>query len=237
MRLHPAPRPAPGRTLLHPSHTVLSYAERRRTEYLVLSGLLTVVPAGTCARHRHPAHVLDLATGPRTSVWGWWAEPVGGESPVPCLLWAGELGWSAAAVEADTLDGRGYATSSWSQRATLLDLALANATGPFRTVDQLCQRVSDDVHPDLGDRSAAVAGALLWGILQQQAARTRLGHVATGSRVPRVAVRGVVDDALDRGHLSPDRVKVRLERPDVGLDGLLRAVEEVRAGARHRKSA
>jgi hypothetical protein len=100
------------------------------------------------------------------------------------------------------------------------------------TLEQLGQRVCDNVDPDLGDRSAILAGALLWGILQQQAARARLGYVARDSSVTAFAVRGEVDDALDRQGLGPDRVKVRLAHPDAGLDGLLRAVDEARKGSR-----
>jgi hypothetical protein len=222
METYPAPRHTP------PPRSIPSYAEGRKAQYLLLSGLLMLVPGAAFERHPHPATVLDLATGPRTSVWGWWSEPLEGGAPVPCLLWAGELGWSATTVEPDVFDTEGYECSFWSHRIKLLDLAVANATGPLPTLDELRQRVSADVDPDLGERSAAMAGALLWGILQQQAARTRLGDVVGDRSVPPTMIRGAVDDTLDRGHLGPDRVKVRLEQTDAGLAGLLRAVNQVR---------
>lgn len=225
MQTHPAPRHADVRAT---GQVDLGRAEGRQTQYLLLSGLLMMLPGVAFERHPHPAMVLDLATGPRTSVWGWWSEPIDGEPPVPCLLWAGDLGWSATTVEPDIFDTDGYERSFWSHRIKLLDLAIANATGPFPTLEELGRRVSEDLDLDLGDRAAALAGALLWGIVQQQAARARLGDVAGELTVPPVVIRGTVDDALDREHLGPDRVKVRLERTDAGLDGLLRAVHQVR---------
>jgi hypothetical protein len=231
MHTHPAPCTEPPL----PTGSIAPRAEGRRAQYLLLSGLLMLVPGVAFERHRHPATILDLATGPRTSVWGWWSEPVDGEPPVPCLLWAGDLGWSATTVEPDVFDTEGYERSSWSHRITLLDLAIANATGPLPTLEALRRRVSDDLDPNLGDRAVALGGALLWGIVQQQAARTRLGDVAGDPSIRpsaiRGSVRGTVDDALDREQLGPDRVKIRLERADAGLDGLVRAVAQVRTGS------
>jgi hypothetical protein len=145
-----------------------------------------------------------------------------------------ELGWGATTVEPDVFDAEGYECPSWSHRIKLLDLAVANATGPFPTLEALRRRVNDDIDPHLGDRAVALGGALLWGILQQQAARTRLGDVTGDPGIPTAAVRGAVDDALDRAQLGPDRVKIRLERPDAGLAGLLRAVDQVRPHPGHR---
>jgi hypothetical protein len=234
MHTHPAPRTTPPL----PTGSITAYAEARTAQYLLLSDLLMLVPGVTFARHPHPAAVLDLATGPRTSVWGWWSEPFDGEPPVPCLLWVGELGWSVTTVEPDVFDTEGYECSFWSHRIKLLDLAIANATGPLPTLDALRRRVSDDLDPRLGERAAALGGALLWGILQQQAAQTRLGEVVGDPGTPAPATRGVVngivkgtvDDALDQEQLGPDRVKLRLERADAGLDGLVRAVDQVRTG-------
>jgi len=230
MQTHPAPR----RTNPLPTRSSAAYAGRRQAQYLLLSDLLMLVPGSEFERHPHPATVLDLATGPRTSVWGWWSEPLDAAAAVPCLLWAGDLGWSATTVEPDVFDTQGYECSVWSHRIKLLDLAVANATGPFRTLDELRRRVSDDIDPALGDRSAALAGALLWGISQQQAARSRLGDVAGVPAIPAAALRGAVDDTLDRQHLGPERVKVRLECPGTGLQGLVRAIDQVRPGAARR---
>jgi hypothetical protein len=230
MQTHPAARHADSR----PAGSTASDAERHKAQYLLLSGLLMLVPGAAFEQHPHPATILDLATGPRTSVWGWWSEPLADGAAVPCLLWAGELGWGATTVEADVFDSAGYERPFWSHRIKLLDLAIANAAGPLPTLEALRQRVSDDIDPHLGERAVALDGALLWGILQQQAARTRLGAVTGDPGVPTAAVRGAVDDTLDQEHLGPDRVKIRLERADAGLDGLLRAVDDVRPRPGHR---
>jgi hypothetical protein len=225
MQTHPAPRrtePAPG--------SVAADSERRREQYLLLSGLLMLVPGASFEQHPHPATILDRATGPRTSVWGWWSEPLDGGARVPCLLWAGDLGWSATTVEPDVFDTEGYECPFWTHRIKLLDLAIANATGPFPTLEALRRRVTDDLDLDLGELAALLGGALLWGIVQQQAARTRLGDVVAEPVFPPALVRGAVDDVLDTELLGPDRLKVRLERTDAGLDGLLRAVDQVRTG-------
>jgi hypothetical protein len=225
MQLHPAPR----RTEL-PKGSAAADSEPRREQYLLLSGLLMLVPGASFEQHPHPATILDRATGPRTSVWGWWSEPLDGGARVPCLLWAGDLGWSATTVEPDVFDTEGYECPFWTHRIKLLDLAIANASGPFPTLEALRRRVTDDLDLDLGERAAALGGALLWGIVQQQAARTRLGDVVADHVLASALVRGTVDDVLDTELLGPDRVKVRLERPDEGLDGLLRAVDHVRTG-------
>lgn len=202
------------------------HAGRGMAQYFLLGDLLKLLPGSVFEQHTHPAAVLDLATGPGTSVWGWWSTGADGEASVPCLLWAGELGWSATTVEPDLFDTDGYERSFWSHRIKLLDLAIANAIGPFPTLEELQYRVAEDAALDVGCRSAAVTGSLLWGIAQQQRAQARVAAGVTMSGFPAIAARGAVGEDLEALRLSPDRAKVRLE--DGGLAGLRRAMEEVR---------
>ena len=114
--------------------------ERKRAQYLQLSECLKRASGQDFERHRHPAVVVDRMTGPEVRVWGWWA----GDGDVPCLLWAGGLGWSAAMVLPDEFDSEGYERAFWSHRIKLLDLALANALGPATTLEDLELQVAGD---------------------------------------------------------------------------------------------
>jgi hypothetical protein len=207
-----------------------------RAQYLLLSGALMRLPGRTFEVHGHPAVVLDIATGPRTRVWGWWAPETAERPAVPCLLWAGELGWSATAVEPDMFDSEGWERAFWSHRIKLLDLALAGALGPFPTLEDLQLQVTAEADAGPGYRAEEVTGALLWGILRLRAARARQSEVAVGARPrllpPFVVAQGMVDEELSGHDLGPDVVKTRVEGGDRGLAALLQAVNDVPAEPR-----
>jgi hypothetical protein len=212
-----------------------------QTQYLNLTESLKRLPGTDFERHRHPAVLLDRATGPDFRVWGWWS---GVDRELPCLLWAGELGWSATVVEPDGFDSEGYERVFWAHRVKLLDLALANAVGPCRTLEDLELRVASHTSDTAGISWSVPRRALLWGILQLRAARAhRASIVGTGGgrRRPLSAVSGAagsVDEELVRYGLVPSLAKSRMPSLDafevaVGLRPLREAVLSAgRAGAR-----
>jgi hypothetical protein len=180
-----------------------------QAQYLALSESLKRLPGSDFERYAHPAVVLDRATGPGLRVWGWWS---GGDRELPCLLWSGELGWSATVVEPDALGSAGYEQLFWAHRVKLLDLALANAIGPCRTLEDLELRVASHADPDADAAWAGPRRALLWGILQLRAARAHRASVV-GRGVhgrPLRAVTGAagsVDAELVRHGLVPSLPK------------------------------
>lgn len=183
-----------------------------QTQYLVLSESLKRLPGTHFERHRHPAVLLDRATGPDLRVWGWWS---GGDRELPCLLWAGDLGWSATVVEPDGFDSEGYERVFWAHRVKLLDLALANAVGPCRTLEDLELRVASHASNGAGTSWSEPRRALMWGILQLRAARAhRASIVGAGARArPLRAVPGAagsVDEELLRQGLVPSLAKSRM---------------------------
>jgi hypothetical protein len=125
-------------------------------EYLALSERLKELRGVDFETHGHPAVLLDRTTSARTRVWGWWAD---GANRDPCLLWASERGWSVTVVEAGALDSEGYERAFWSHRIHLLDLALANALGPFRTLEQLELGVAASDSFGFGDRAGELRSA------------------------------------------------------------------------------
>jgi hypothetical protein len=212
---------------------------RAQAQYLLLSEQLKQLPGSTFEIHHHPAVVLDLATGPAMRVWGWWTDESDGRPALPCLLWAGELGWSATVVEPDVFDSEGYERAFWSHRIKLLDLALANALGPCPTLEQLELHVTDE---GLGANACALElrGGLLWGILALEAARgtSHDGTAASAAaRLPADDMRGTVDEELVAHALSPTLAKAGFDDAQpgsLGLAALMQAVVEVpRGGRRH----
>lgn len=192
-------------------------------EYLALSGRLKLLRGVDFEMHAHPAVVLDRATAPGTLVWGWWADV---EPKLPCLLWAGERGWSATVVEAGALDTEGYERAFWSHRITLLDLALANAVGPFPTLEQLELSIAAHGSFGFGRREALIREAVLWGVGQVHAVQARRHR---GRDVEPVAEEAPasVDEELTRHGLAPTYVKTRRSAQraqEAGLEALLRAV-------------
>jgi len=209
-------------------------AADRAAEYLHLSDALKQLRGVEFETHDHPAVVIDVATPPATRVWGWWAdaqEP--GQQPVPCVLWATERGWSATIVEAGELDGAGYERAFWSHRIGLIDLSLANALGPFPTLEELELNVAAEGSFGFGTWAVQLRSAVLWGILQLRAARAQ-GRRTTPDEVP--LVQGVscsVDDELARHGLVPTLAKAIWSDDPPGNDGLeilLQAVLQARRG-------
>lgn len=194
--------------------------ERKLAEYLMLSEGLKRLPGIDFEKYGHPAVVLDRATGPQVRVWGWWTQG-GSESELPCLLWAGEMGWSATVVGPDALDTEGYERAFWSHRIKLLDLALANALGPCKTLEDLEMRVAGDSSYGLDASWSGLKGALLWGIIQLRVARAHRGRVAGGAAVRPLpappGMGGVMDEELAKHGLLPTVPKPRALRgsPDV----------------------
>ena len=177
----------------------------RHTQYLLFSEALKEVPGRQFERHHHPAVVLDRATGPSTRVWGWWTP----QHPArPCLLWSSGRGWGTAVVEPDAFDAEGYELAYWSHRIRLLDLALANALGPFATLKDLELHVALSCF-GLGSDGVRHQAALLWGIRHLRAATTSdpsgTVHPSDGPRAARVD--GVVDVELARHALVPTLAK------------------------------
>lgn len=186
-----------------------------QAQYLALSAALSEFTGRAFEAHRHPAVLLDRATGPSTRVWGWWAET---DPPLPCLLWSGEHGWSATVVEPDDLDSEGYERDFWAHRIKLLDIALANALGPYPTLEDLELRVNGAASFGIGNRDDATRHAMRWGVLQLRAARARFGTPLANPDQCTVAGSGTVDEELARHALLPTLPKprslLRLKRDD-----------------------
>lgn len=194
-----------------------------QAQYLALSAALSEFTGRAFEEHRHPAVLLDRATGASTRVWGWWAQT---DPPLPCLLWSGEHGWSAAVVEPDDLDSEGYERDFWAHRIKLLDIALANALGPYPSLEDLELRVNAAASFGAGHHDDLVRRAMRWGILQLRAARARFGASLHDADRLGPAGDGSVDEELARHALLPTLSKPRAtragsprtsRRPDVGL--------------------
>lgn len=186
--------------------------------------------------HGHPAVLLDRATPASTLVWGWWAteSPAPSAPATPCLLWADQHGWSATVIEPGELDGAGYERAFWSHRVNLLDLALANAIGPFPTLEQLEAAVAAESSFGAGAWALQLAAAVLWGVRQLKAARAGQPTPADGSATA-AALRPVscrVDEELVRHSLVPTLAKHQPPAAPgtTGIDALLAAIR--RAGIR-----
>jgi hypothetical protein len=206
-----------------------------QAEYLLLSDALKQLPGRAFEGHGHPAVVLDRASGPSVRVWGWWS----GESPaLPCLVWCGARGWSATVVEPDTLDSEGYEREFWSHRIKLLDLALANALGPYPALEDLELNVAAVANWGLGARATEVKRAMSWGILHLRSARARpTDHGFDGrdpQTVPAADMEGVVDAELARHALIPTLAKARVglprKRPDPSVETMVRTLSNLRLG-------
>jgi hypothetical protein len=183
----------------------------KQAEYLLLSEKLKRLPGFEFEKYYHPAVVLDRAFGPDFRVWGWWT---GSDHALPCLLWVGELGWSATVVEPDMLDGQGYDCAFWSHRIKLIDLALANALGPCKTLKDLELRVAGDVSHGLDASWTGLKEGLLWGIIQLRVARAQRGRImSSGARwspMPAgAAMREAMDQELAQHLLLPTMPKSR----------------------------
>ena len=192
-------------------------------QYLQLSNALKQLPGKEFEVHGHPAVLLDRVTGLSTRVWGWWTS----DAPaLPCLLWCGEDGWSATVVEPDTLDSEGYEREFWAHRIKLLDLALANALGPYPFLVDLELSIGVAGSFGLGSRHAEITRAMRWGIVQLRAAPARssatTGTVDTHAHSARSD--GEVDAELARHALVPSLRKPAVElsrppRPSPAADG------------------
>jgi hypothetical protein len=176
---------------------------------------------------------LDRVSGPSTHVWGWWTPD---KPALPCLLWHSERGWSATVVEPDALDSLGYERVFWSHRIKLLDLALANALGPYRSLADLEMHAAADASFGPESRGSDVKAVVLWGILQLRSAPTRReGHAPRGRRSVQQdegTPAGVVDEELTRHALSPTLAKGRVgyhrKRKDPAVEALIRALSNIR---------
>lgn len=209
----------------------MSLAARKHAQYLMMSDRLKRLAGEEFERHQHPAIILDRASGPGVRVWGWWT--VAGD--LPCVLWAGDLGWSATAVGPDTFDSEGYERAFWSHRIKLLDLALANALGPARTLEDLELQVASDTSYGLDLTWTGVKGALLWGILQLRAARAQRRQIVRGGAAVRPMITpefcGVTDDDLVQHGLAPTLAKARWRPRPVDLGASQSAVRATSAAS------
>ena len=203
----------------------------RQAELVTLSDALKQLHGWEFETHAHPAVVLDPATGPSVRVWGWWTA---GDPARPCVLWCGRRGWSVAVVEPDIFDSQGYELAVWAHRIKLLDLALANAVGPHRRLEELELHVASEASFGTGPHASAVRDAVLWGIIQLRAARARKpGQAAAGWRAPAAGSMrsGVVDEELARHALIPSLAKARIrhrKHKDPAVDTLVRALTSLR---------
>jgi hypothetical protein len=185
---------------------------RKQAQYQALSQRLKRLAGSEFETYHHPAVILDRATGPEVRVWGWWS---GGDSELPCMLWAGDLGWSATVVEPDAFDTEGYERVFWSHRIKLLDLALANCLGPSKTLEDLELRVAGDPTNGLDASWADLQGGLLWGVVQLRAARAHRGRIVGGGAgvrplSPTAGMPGSFDEELARHGLLPTLPKSRM---------------------------
>ena len=209
--------------------------ENARAEFLSLGDDLKRCRGQEYEDHDHPAVLMDRATNPSVRVWGWWADT---EPRLPCILWSSERGWSATVVEPDGIDAPGYELAYWSHRVKLLDLALANALGPFRTLTSLELHVAGDTTPPILDPHAFhLREALLWGIVQLRAARVQEPYPGV-AEVSLATVRGPVgagriDDELTKHALAPTIAKRRKStrwdtHKDPAVGALVRALSRLR---------
>jgi hypothetical protein len=203
----------------------------RRCELMTLSDALKQLRGWEFEAHAHPAVVLDRATGPSVRVWGWWTA----DDPArPCVLWCGPRGWSVAVVEPDVFDSHGYELVLWAHRIKLLDLALANAVGPYRRLAELELHVASEAGFGVGPHASSVREAVLWGILHLRAARARRPDQAVAERRAPEAGSvqgGVVDEELARHALVPSLAKARVrhrKQKDAAVDALVRALANLR---------
>lgn len=205
-------------------------------EYVAVSERLKHLRGADFETHGHPAVILDRATSPATQVWGWWAES---EPRLPCLLWAGERGWSITVVEPGALDSEGYERAFWAHRIHLLDLALANAMGPFHTLDELELAVSTESSFGLGCWGVEIRSAVRWGVRQLKTARARGRRTGMGpDPAGAAAAHASVDQELTRCGLVPTLPKNGCaveSAQEAGLEALLRAV--ARAGQRDERAS
>lgn len=211
----------------------------READFFSVSDALKRLRGEEFEAHAHPAVLVDRATDPGIRVWGWWTP---GERPFPCMLWSGERGWSASAVEPDEMDAPGYELAHWSHRIKLLDLAIANAIGPYRTLSLLELNVAADTTLGLGPGGPVVRDALLWGIVQLRAARAaqRTAHARVSAKVADQALQGrhgTVDEELARYALVPTLAKPRTtstqdEHKDPNVTALVQALTDVRLTGR-----
>jgi hypothetical protein len=206
----------------------------RRAEFLMLSDALKQCRGQDFENHGHPGVVFDRATGPSIRVWGWWTQD---EPAIPCLLWCGEHGWSATVVEPDELDGPGYELAFWSHRIKLLDLALANALGPYPSLRELELHVAADTALGLGSHGSRMTEALSWGIVQLRAARAQRLRDSSETRGRQPAAKtfgGMVDEELVRHALVPSLAKPKVlqirKRKDPAVEALVRALCTIRLG-------
>lgn len=179
------------------------------TPHRRFSVALKVIPGRLYEQHRHPAVILDRATGPGTHVWGWWT---GGSPARPCLLWSAGRGWGATVVEPEVVGADGYEHASWSHRIKLLDLALARALGPCPTLQELELQVPSTGFGRGRDGDELSVG-LLWGVRLLRAAHS--WHRGAESRpwrtLPQLGrTEGAVDEELARHALVPTLVKTSL---------------------------
>ena len=203
-----------------------------QAEYMWFSDALKRLPGHSFENHGHPAVVLDRVSGPSTRVWGWWTQ---GSPALPCLLWCGKRGWSATVVEPDALDSQGYERVFWSHRIKLLDLALANALGPYPRLEDLEMHAAADASFGPGVHGSDVKAAMLWGILQLRSAlTTNQGHEGEVRRRHHGAgtSAGIVDEELTRHALIPTLAKLRIgnrrKRKDPAVDALVHALCNLR---------
>jgi hypothetical protein len=178
-----------------------------QTQYLLFSEALKDVPGRQYEQHRHPAVILDRATGPGTQVWGWWTRS---RPARPCLLWSAARGWGATAVAPEVVGADGYERAFWSHRSNLLDLALARALGPYPTLQELELQVPS-AGLGLGRDGGELLVGLLWGVRLLRAAHSidRGAEYRPWRTFPWDAgIEGEVDEELARHALIPTLAKV-----------------------------
>lgn len=210
---------------------------KHQDEFLALSDALKRRRGEEFEEHPHPAVLLDRATGTAAQVWGWWASTTGPQ--VPCLLWCTKRGWSTTAVEPDEIDAPGYELAHWSHRIKLLDLALANAHGPYNSLSKLELHVAADSTLPLGQHGPAIREGMLWGIVQLRAAYAQTRRsMPKGLGLAPAAPTDRLDADLAHHALVPTlpkktpQAKRRASHKDPGLDALVQALAEVRSTGR-----
>jgi len=215
-----------------PKGTAVTSLDERRTQYLSLSDALKRLPGEAFEDHDHPAVLLDRVAGPSVRVWGWWTP---GTVQRPCLLWCGDAGWSATVVEPVMFDPSGYELRFWTHRIQLLDVALANALGPYPTLEDLEVHVAAESSFGIGPESPRLRRAVLWGIFELRAARARArGHVRDAVPLRDFDTHGGrVDAELAKHALSPSVPKPRLtgrrKHKDPAVGAVVRALRNLRS--------